>query len=352
MHAASPSAAHRSVGQPVALAIVALAGVAACGSGPENPLALDERLCPVVGSGVTQGGQGSFTDDAAPVQRRIVLMGGGPEDDGASRGFVEAAGGGDVLIMRARGSTTSYPNYFMQELGSDPRPNAAVTVRLDVAAGGANPGVLCRVQHAEAIWIAGGNQWDYLGLWPTTLHEQLSASANRQIAIGGTSAGAMSLGEGAFDAREGSVTSTEALADPLRTDVSVSLSPFGQPELEGVLVDTHFSERDREGRLLAFLARFSLLVESAPIRGIGLDEGTAITVHDGTFTVSGPTSTAAAWIYQYAGTPSLASGTPLSLDAVQRVRLAPGDTGAWPVDLSMWPVDSLAVIEGNIVRAP
>ena len=329
-----------------------LLSVAACSSGPANPIAPDENLCPTVGSGVAQGGQGSFTDDSVPVQRRIVLMGGGPEDDDASRGFVEAAAGGDVLIMRARGSTTSYPTYFMQELGSDPRPNATVTVRLDVAAGGANPGVLCRVQHAEAIWLAGGSQWDYLGLWPTTLHDQLSASADRQIAIGGTSAGAMSLGEGAFDAREGSLTSAEALADPLRTDVSVSLSPFGQPELEGVLVDTHFSERNREGRLLAFLARFSLLVGSAPIRGIGLDEGTAITVHSGTFTVSGSASTGAAWIYQYAGTPSLASGTPLSLDAVQRIRLAPGDTGAWPVDLNAWPMDSLTVIEGNIVKTP
>lgn len=327
--------------------------LAVCGGepvGPDtNPTA---SVCEPVGSGVAQGGQGSIGDTVVPHDRRLVLMGGAAEDDDASRSFLVAAGGGDVLILRASGSTTSYPSYFMQTLAPDPRPSSAVTLRLDVPGAGGNPGVLCRVQHAEAVWLAGGDQWSYLGLWPTALHVELDATADRDIAIGGTSAGAMALGGGAFDAREGSVTSAEALADPTRTEVSVTRSPFGQPELTSVIVDTHFSERDREGRLLAFLARFAQVTGGDEHRGIGLDEGTAIIIADGTFAVFGPAGSGAVWLYEYTGTPELQTGIALSMDSLRRIRLEGGDSGTWPIDFDAWFPVTISVDDGVVSTGP
>lgn len=333
--------------------LIVVVGLAAGCADPSSPAGPDPRVdtCGSVGSGVAQGGRGSIEDAEIGTTRRLVLIGGGREDDDASRTFVESAGGGDVLVLRASGSTTSYPDYFVDALAPSPAPAAAVTLRLDTPGSGANPGVLCRVSNAEAIWLAGGNQWDYLGRWPSLLHDSLGAVSLRGMSIGGTSAGAVSLGEGVFDAREGSVTSVDALSDPLGSDVSVSLSPFAQPELAGLLVDSHFSERGREGRLLAFLARFALLTQRDTVRGIGLDEGMALVIEADTWSVHGPAG-AYVWVYESVGSPTLSPGDPLDLDDVTRLRLGASDSGAWPIDLGAWPMTRLSVVDGVVVSAP
>lgn len=331
------------------LLTAATLSLAACNTAPGEPLEpdLSEHLCASSGYGVTQGGTGSFKNEALSHERRIVLMGGGRESDQAMLGFLKGAAGGDVLILRASGSTTSYPSYFMWELEADPQPNAAVTIRLDLPASGADPGVLCNIKHAEAIWFAGGSQWNYVGLWPKPLHEQIQQTVSRKITIGGTSAGAMSLGEGVFDARRGSITSAEALADPLSSNVSVSLSPLAQPELNGTLIDTHFSERHREGRLIAFMGRLSLLAEKESVRGIGLDEGTALTIDHSGFKVFGPDDGKAIWVYEYAGRPSMTTGEPLTLqDTVVKIRLPPGASGEWPIDMNAWSQSEISVVDG------
>jgi hypothetical protein len=58
-------------------------------------------------------------------------MGGGSEDDAAATLFVESASGGDIVILRATGSTTSYPSYFVQTLSPNPGPASAITIRTD-----------------------------------------------------------------------------------------------------------------------------------------------------------------------------------------------------------------------------
>ena len=339
----------------IGLLSAALLSLAACDADSNELLEPDlpESICAPLGYGVTQGGPGVFTNTILSHERQIVLMGGGAENDQAMVGFLQGAAGGDVLILRASGSTTSYPSYFMWELETDPQPNAAVTIRLDEPEAGTDPGVLCKIKHAEAIWLAGGSQWNYVGLWPQTLHEQLQQTITRQITIGGTSAGAMSLGEGVFDAREGSITSNEALADPLSSNVSISLSPLAQPELNSTLIDSHFSERHREGRLIAFLARFSLLTGKAGVRGIGLDEGTALTIDDSGFEVFGPNDEKAIWVYEYVGNPSMTPGEPLTLqETVLKIRIPPGSRGEWPIDMGTWSPSELSVVEGTLTTYP
>ena len=98
---------------------------------------------------------------------------------------------------------------------------------------------------AQPAHLAGGNQWDYLGRWPSELHDSLAVVEERGATVGGISAGAVSLREGAFDARYGTVTSDDALAAPMRREVSLASPVFAQPELDGVLVDSHFMERER-----------------------------------------------------------------------------------------------------------
>src|SRR5690606_11819758 len=110
-----------------------------------------------------------------------------------------------------------------------------------------------------------------------------------------------------FDARSGSITSADVLADPFRPGLNLSQALFGTwPSLIDRIIDTHFSERDREGRLMAFLAR-----AGSAYGGIGIDERTAVTITaDGIATVWG---TGFAWFYiPDEGPEVLEAGKPLT----------------------------------------
>jgi hypothetical protein len=258
-------------------------------------------------------------------------MGGGGEDDDASTLFAEAAGGGDVVVLRASGSLTSYPDYFLTALSPSPPPASAVTVLTTVPARAGDTAVMCRTDRAEAVWLAGGDQWDYLGGWPEELHSALARLHDRGSAVGGTSAGAVSLGEAAFDARFGTVTSREALQDPAGQEVSVAYPSFAPDELKGVLVDSHFREREREGRLLAFLARFLVEKGRDAVVGVGLDEGVALVLEGDGYLVFGPPDKRVT-LYRVTGPATVRPGSPLHLQGIERVRLAPGTRGVWPVE--------------------
>lgn len=330
----------------------------ACGGGggdstgpdPETPVA---TVCASPTVGVEVGGFAPPSDVRPTPTRRVVLMGGGPEADAAAREFVEAANGGDVLVLRASGSLTSYPSYFRDDLAPTPAPNSVETVKTTDPSAAAQAAVLCRIGNAEGIWLAGGNQSNYLRGWPQAVHDALAAARDRGVAIGGTSAGSVSLGEAAFDAREGSVTSAEALADPFRADVTLTYPTWAQAELDGVYVDSHFADRDREGRLLVFLARFAADRGHDRVVGVGLDEGMALVIENGTYRVERSTRRGPdqrAWLYEVTGPATLAPGIPLGLEGVRRVGLAEGAAGSWPLDFDAVTATSLTVVDGQVTE--
>lgn len=285
---------------------------------------VDTGPCPAAPAGIALEETAPFLpgDDARAESDAgdgvVVLMGGSTEVDRASARFVDGARGGDVLVLRATGSTSSYTGYFANDLAVTTAPRAVGTIRIDDAAVADDESVLCRVRRAEAIWFAGGDQSDYLVAWPATLHAAIAQAIARGAAVGGTSAGAMSLSEFAFDARGGGVTSDEAIAAPDDAVISVSASPF--PAVAGVVVDTHFSARDREGRLLVFMAH------AAGALGLGLDEETAVVLDGDDATVLAD-SGGAAFAYEASGT-SLDGG--LQMERLLRRRLGDGATTTWP----------------------
>jgi cyanophycinase len=307
-----------------------------------------QDTCPLPGAGVRMGGfSGSGEDALSTPVRRLILMGGGAEDDPASRSFVESAGGGDIVILRASGSLTSYPSYFSSSLSPDPAPASVVTLLTDIPQKGADAAVLCRLGRAEAVWLAGGRQSVYLGLWPSELHEALADVSERGGAVGGTSAGAVSLGEAAFDAKLGTVTSETALENPLSALVSVSYPTFAQPELSGVLVDSHFRQRSREGRLLAFLARFISERDYSSVLGIGLDERVAVILENDSLEVS-TQGQDGAWFYELRGPVSLTPGTPLNLSGLRRIKLGAGSHVPWPLNFDSLDAEQMHVDDGVV----
>lgn len=302
--------------------------------------------CPAVGPGLTLEETGPFGGLGAIDDEEVVLMGGGAEVDRAAVSFVNSAGGGDVLVLRATGSTSSYTSYFdgnSGELDIAVPPHAVATIRIDDAGAGDDAGLLCRVQRAQAIWLAGGDQSDYLLSWPAALHDALRVAHLQHASIGGTSAGAMALSAYAYDASDGGIGSEDALANPASTSVSVSpLSSFF-----GALVDTHFQARDREGRLLAFVAHAQQLNQSGEVVGVGLDEGAALVAAFG-----GPNGRvladdgAAVWRYRLEGA-RVVAGEPLSVERVRLRVFVDGDDFSLSGDAFD---EEFSVVDGVIVR--
>jgi len=207
----------------------------------------------------------------------VCLMGGSTEDDRAMIWFLEKANGGDVLVIRASGSD-GYNDYFYSDLGVE--VNSVETIVFHNASASNDSYVLQQIANAEAIWMAGGDQSDYINYWKDTevenlLNEHINV---KQAVIGGTSAGMAVLGSSYFSADNGTVYSSEALEDPYNSYMTFGHNDFLEiPLLENTITDTHFSEREREGRLLSFLARMNNELGERSF-GIACDEYTAVCI--------------------------------------------------------------------------
>lgn len=207
----------------------------------------------------------------------VCLMGGATENDDAMRWFLQRANGGDVLVLRASGQD-GYNPYFYNDLGVT--LNAVETIRFNNSTASNNSYIHQRISEADAIWFAGGDQWNYVSYWRNTPIDSLInlAIQERNIVIGGTSAGMAILGEYYFSAQAGTITSSAALSNPTLSVNSVSLSPFlSVPFLGQTITDTHYDNPDRKGRHIVFLAN-AYAQEPQYVKGIACDEYTAVCI--------------------------------------------------------------------------
>lgn len=205
------------------------------------------------------------------------MMGGATEHDEAMKWFLQRCSGGDVLVLRASG-TNGYNAYLYSQLGVD--VNSVETIVCNNASASYESYVLQKIQQAEGIWFAGGDQWDYASYWRNTPVDSLInlAITDRNIVIGGTSAGMAILGGFNFTAKNGTVTSSAALSNPYTSRVTVDSASFiHTPFLENVITDTHYDNPDRKGRHVTFLARI-LKDYGIKAKGIACDEYTAVCI--------------------------------------------------------------------------
>jgi cyanophycinase len=204
----------------------------------------------------------------------LMLMGGGTDVDDAFRWMISKSGGGDFVVIRCSG-TDAY-NPYIYSLGTvDSVETLIITSRLDAG----KSFVVDKVKKAEALFIAGGDQYDYVRYWKgTPLEDAIHYLRDRGVPIGGTSAGMAILGEFLFSAKNGTVYSSEALADPYNKYMTLDRDFLILPYMEKVITDSHFVTRDRMGRLMAFMARIIKDGWSSMVKGIGVDEETAVCV--------------------------------------------------------------------------
>jgi cyanophycinase len=228
---------------------------------------------------------GSASDAVAAQPRPgYALMGGGTDLDEAFQYLCERAGGGDFLVLRATGDDDYNP--YIQKLC--PKMNSVATVIIRNRAAAEDPFVAEAIRKASAVFIAGGDQANYINLWTKSpVQEALNGDIERGVPLGGTSAGLAVMGEWAFSAQgdkpdDPNLTGKLAMSDPYGPRNTLVQGFLGIPILRGIVTDTHFAKRDRMGRLLVFLARLNQPDgKSGPppgksIRGIGIEERAAV----------------------------------------------------------------------------
>jgi cyanophycinase len=202
----------------------------------------------------------------------LVIIGGGEDrkhDKEILSRFVELSGGAEarIVVITAASQIADemwevYDKAF-GDLGVKSRVHVALTSRQDAN----DEAVVREVARADGIFMTGGDQKRLLAIIGGTAldAEMHTALKVRGACIGGTSAGASAM-------------SGHMLAQG-RTDRhpekgAVSLGA-GLGFLHRVVIDQHFSERQRLSRLL------SLVAQNPYLQGIGIDEDTALVVERG-----------------------------------------------------------------------
>lgn len=205
----------------------------------------------------------------------ICLMGGGTDVDAAFRWMITNSGGGDFVVIRADNSL-GYNSYIYNFGGL----NSVETIVMGKATDAQNATNIAKIKAAEALFIAGGDQANYVRLWKDTpVEEAINYLINtKKVPVGGTSAGCAILGSSYFSALNGTVTSDQAMSDPYNSLITLGHNDFIIiPILANTITDQHFSQRGREGRLVTFMARMNKDL-STNSKGIGVDEQTAVCI--------------------------------------------------------------------------
>lgn len=284
------------------------------------------------------GGPGYKTfvigDESRPtpgeVKGGLLMSGGGDWAYEAFRWFVNHAGNGHIVVLRASGTTESQDEFYNGVKGVTSVRTFLFTDRKAAS----DPKLLEAVRKADGIFLAGGDQARYVRYWKgTPLNELIDAHVAAGKPLGGTSAGLAVQGSWAYGAMDGgSVTSPEALKDPLGPAVTMVGDFLHFELLTRIVTDSHFAERDRLGRLFAFVVKANQLRASPTVRyaqplvGLGIDEEAALTVEaDGTARVH-TNKDGKAWLVTGGEATDLEPGKPLNLQGVSVIGIGKSST--------------------------
>lgn len=191
----------------------------------------------------------------------------------------------DVVVLRSSGAD-GYNDFFMELKGVDSIDTLIIRDRISSY----RADVVASVRNAELVFFAGGDQCNYVSFFNDTAIERAVRDVyERGGGVGGTSAGMAIQSNIVYDAcNDASAASWRALRDPYNDEISFTYDFFDWPNMSATYTDTHFAQRDRMGRMIAFLARNLHDEGFSSVLGIGGNEATSIVVdRDGKATVMG-----------------------------------------------------------------
>jgi cyanophycinase-like exopeptidase len=174
------------------------------------------------------------------------------------------------------------------------KANSVATLIIPNRDAALDPEVAEIISKAEVVFIAGGDQSNYVRGWQgTPVEKAINANVAAGKPVGGTSAGLAVLGEFVYGCMKDKpddkdLASTDVLPNPYFERLTLVRDFLKVPHLENLITDSHFAKRDRLGRSLGFLARLMKDGWSSSPREVAIDEKSAVLVEaDGKAVVVG-----------------------------------------------------------------
>ena len=252
-----------------------------------------------------------------------IYMGGGLDVTASFLQQITWSGGGDFVILRAD-DDNGYNDWIYTTLGG---VNSVTSLIVFNKSGTGNDTVLNILNNADAIFLGGGDQWQYVSVWGGTMVQMALRSARGIIPVGGTSAGCMVLSHEVFNAENGGCTSAEALANPYSKYINIGPGFINMTNIPyNVIFDTHFVTRNRFGRLLTWVARYLQDGGFQQFYGVGYDEQSSLVTSSDGQLASLVGFGSAFVIYGDVAPTVCAPGMPLSIAPLSVQKLEPGDT--------------------------
>lgn len=255
-----------------------------------------------------------------PTQQGLLLSGGGDWVPAAFRWFVGKAGHGHIVIISAYGGGEDGQQFYRAIGGVE----SVETLAFSDRKASFDPELLSILRHADGLFIAGGDQAKYVRFWKgTPVARILDQQIRSGKPVGGTSAGLAILGFAGYGAMDGgSIDSATALRDPAGPAVTMVGDFLHMPYLTHVVTDTHFTARNRLGRLIAFVARERMSGDPQAV-GLGVDQGTALCVDSRGIGHLFTTDGGFAWLLQPASSPHVVRGQPLDYPLMRLTGIGP-----------------------------
>lgn len=288
----------------VSFAALALAYASACVTPPSSGGA-GPSIVRTAGSGSPAGA--------------LLIVGGGTQPRALVERFVELAGGPGRARIAVFPMASAEAETGGREKAEQLREFGADAFSLNVTREQAmDPAATRQLDGVTGIWFSGGDQSRLTAvLQGSPLLEAIRDRYRSGAVIAGTSAGAAVMSDSMLTGsqRRPGVDTVGYFGDqyPRVARASVEIVP-GFALLPHALVDQHFIRRERHNRLVA------AVLERPAMIGVGIDEGTALEVRDGTWRVLGAS---AVMIYDARTARVTPQGAPLLGAAEIRFHLIP-----------------------------
>ncbi|GHJ43695.1 hypothetical protein Cs7R123_10370 [Catellatospora sp. TT07R-123] len=281
---------------------------------------------------VTRVRQGSTTDVSRSSWSgpAFTMNGSGAIIPATMTKAIDAIRGGtgsiDVVVLAGSAPTSGSKTPECDAITALSGVNSCTTLTLTATNDGNNSQVNTDIRNAEFVYFAGGDQCRYAAWKTTSLRASVQSVITKGGGSGGGSAGHHINSAIVYDACNGSVLSSEALANPYDGYISFTTGMFSWPNYANTINDSHFVTRDRMGRTMAFVARAIKdgLTTGGAAWGVGVEEGGSLFIDAaGRATLSG----ADAYIVLGDHQPEKAvSGQPLTFSNYKIWRLTSGQS--------------------------
>ncbi len=258
-------------------------------------------------------------------QGTLLAVGGGTESNDYSESWstqayswaVQQAPNKKVAVVHYDNTGNWLKPYFTEHCG------AAASAEFVINSANANDQELMdSLMQYDMFFLRGGDQYYYYSYYKGTLMEQsMNQKFDEGGVLAGTSAGLAILSGVIFQAENGSAYSDETLKNIYNS--RITLSDDFIEALPGFIFDSHFMNRGRMGRLVAFMASYEK-ERDIRITGVGVNETTALGITpDKTGIAFG---TGAVSFYQLPEEEFFGSGPALSARNLNVQQIVHGDT--------------------------